>query len=88
MQVNSINNTSFGAKFQIEGYTGDISKKYIKIWEKKAKLVGTDADTMTLKMGKPETEQDSWGNIMHPKRAIIKSRRVRMESNINKECSP
>ena len=83
MQVNNINNTSFGAKFKIEGYTADISKKFIKSWEKKAKLIGTDADTLTLKMGKPETEQDSWGSIMSPKKATIKSRRVRMESNIN-----
>lgn len=83
MQVNNINNTSFGAKLQLEGYTNDISKKIIKNWEKKAKLIGTNADTLTLKMGKPETEQDSWGSIMSPKKATIKSRRVRMVSDIN-----
>lgn len=82
MQVNNIHQTSFGAKFNLEGHTKDINKKLQKQWTNKAKSIGTDADTITLKLGMPEIEEETSG-ITANKSLLIKSRRVRMESLIN-----
>ena len=83
MQINKVDNTNFGAKLNIEGYSKDIKKSVITNWEKKAKLIGNDFDTLTLKLGKPETIVETVGRFTNPKHYQIKARNVRMVSEIN-----
>lgn len=85
MYINNIQNynTSFGAKLNIEGYSKDIKNSVIKQWTKKAELIGSEKDILTLKLGKPEVTTETLNRILNPQPMILKSRNVRMESIIN-----
>ena len=62
MQVQRIQNnnynTSFNARLKLEGHADDIHEvlgKTVKIWEERAKSIGTDKDLITIKFDKPRT---------------------------------
>ena len=56
IQNNNNYNTNFGAKVKISGWTDDITSKMLKSWEKKAKEIGRDTDTVCLKFSEAKEE--------------------------------
>ncbi len=77
IQNNNNYNTNFVAKVKISGWTDDITSKMLKSWEKKAKEIGRDTDTVCLKFS--EAKKDDFvlhemGNHLefrHVKRSIL-----------------
>ncbi len=71
MQVQRISNnnnysTNFGAKVKISGWTDDITSKILKSWEKKAKEIGRDTDTVCLKFSEAKEHDFIFHEMGYP----------------------
>ena len=85
MNIMPVNNyqPTFGAKLNIKGKEF-LPEEIVSKWQKQAKTIGTDFDTITLNIGKLEDKPIVRKNYLgHEMNAALKGRSVAAQADIN-----